>query len=63
MLRRPSSRGLLYGAGVTGFGLALGMAGFITEFDQSAGVNWFALGTLLADVIIVPLCLAGVHRS
>ncbi len=63
MLRHPSARGLLYGAGVTAVGLALGLAGFITEFDKSAGVNWFAMATLLVDVLIVPLCLAGVHRS
>ncbi len=58
-LRWPNPRALRYGAIVTGLGLMLGTIGFITEFDRESGVNWFALATLLIDVMIVPLCLAG----
>jgi hypothetical protein len=62
MLRAPNKRALFYGVGVPSVGLALGTISFITAFDREVGVSWFAVTTLMVDVIIIPLCLAGIWR-
>jgi hypothetical protein len=62
MLCVPNKRALFYGVGVPSLGLALGTISFITAFDRDAGVSWFAVMTLMVDVVIIPLCLAGIWR-
>jgi hypothetical protein len=58
-LLQPGKRVLVYAAAVPAVGLGLGLVSFVTSFDQELGVNWLALLMLLVDVLVVPLCLAG----
>ncbi len=60
-LCQPGRRALWYAAIVTAIGLTLGTISFVTSSDQSAGVNWMALVMLLLDVLVVPLCAAGLQ--
>ncbi len=58
-LRIPGQRALVYGAAVPALGLGLGTISFVTSYDQAIGVNWIALSLLMLDVLVVPLCMAG----
>jgi hypothetical protein len=60
-LTRPSARALGFATLLTASGLVLGAISFVTSFDSVAGVNWVALILLLLDVLIVPLCAAGLQ--
>ncbi len=58
-LRNLGKRALVFGAVVPALGLALGTISFVTSYDQAIGVNWIALVLLMLDVLVVPLCMAG----
>lgn len=60
-LRQPGKRALWYATAICGTGLLLGTIGFVTSFGRADGVNWIALALLLLDVLIVPLCAAGLR--
>lgn len=60
-LTRPGPRRLLAATIISAAGLVLGTLSFVVSFDQLAGVNWGALFMLLLNVLIVPLCAAGLR--
>jgi hypothetical protein len=60
-LLQKGVRALVYATAVPAIGLVLGSVSFITSFDRDAGVNWLALVMLLIDLLVVPLCLAGLR--
>jgi hypothetical protein len=58
-LLKPDKRALTYATGVTFLSLVLGGFSFVTSFDRTAGVSWLAVIMLLIDVLVIPLCAAG----
>jgi hypothetical protein len=60
-LTRTGPRMLRAATIISAAGLVLGTLSFVISFDQFAGVNWSALFMLLLNVLILPLCAAGLQ--